>query len=89
MEGLMQITLAGFGVLIGICSSVLAGFVWLSSLIIKAITKPMQVSLDNNTEAMNKSSVIMNKLDARLDGHEVRITKIETVQHIRGCGDKS
>ena len=86
----MQITLAGLGILIGICSSVLAGFVWISSLIVKSITKPMQVSLDNNTEAMTKSSVIMNKLDARLDGHEVRITKIETVQCMKGCDhDKS
>lgn len=78
-------TLAETGILIGICSSVLTAFVWVSSLIVKSITKPIQVSLDNNTEAMTKSSIIMDRLDSRLDGHEVRITTIETVQHIRGC----
>lgn len=77
----MQLTLADAGVIVSICAVVGGAFTW----VIKAIIKPMQVTLDNNTEAMEKLSNTIDKLDGRLDDHDQRIERIETIQTMRGC----
>ena len=77
----MQLTFADMGVIVSICAVIGGAFTW----VIKAIIKPMQATLDNNTEAMEKLSNTIDKLDGRLDDHDRRIERIETIQTMHGC----
>lgn len=65
-------------IFLGVASTVFGGLF----AAIKLAVAPLQVVIDNNTHAMQKVVDTLDAHDNRLDGHEVRITKIETVHEV-------
>lgn len=52
---------------------------------IRSLVKPLQVTIDNNTEAMNLVRQTIKQHDEELADHRERIAVIETVHRVRGC----
>lgn len=73
---ILSIVLAGFGV-IGA----------LTAWVLKSTVAPIKVSMDGSTRAIDRLVTAIDKLDDKLDDHDGRITRIETVHKMRRCDD--
>lgn len=52
---------------------------------IRSLVKPLQVTIENNTEALNMVRETLKQHDEAIADHSERIAVIETVHRVRGC----
>lgn len=52
---------------------------------ISSLVKPLQITIENNTEALNMVRDTLKAHDEAIADHGERIAVIETVHRVRGC----
>jgi hypothetical protein len=76
LVGIITGTLTSVGILIGAAS-------WM----MKGVMQPMKNTMEAATKAIAKNDVCLEKHSDLLNGHEIRIVKIETTHELRRCTD--